>query len=466
MAHRQRSGSRRDAHQGPAPLPDGFLERLTDLDPEHRDMLRTALRTEPPVSIRLNPRKPFNPQAEAVPWCANGRYLEQRPSFTLDPLLHAGAYYVQEASSMLLEQALRATGCIGADLIALDLCAAPGGKSTHLLDLLGTGSLLVANEVDGARRRALQENLWKWGAVNVLVAGSPPQRFAALEGLFDLILVDAPCSGQGMFRKDADARRQWSARLVERCAAVQAALLPHAWQALSPGGHLIYSTCTWEAAENEAQVARLVDMGGTCLELPIDPAWGAERRALGGIIGYRCYPHRMRGEGFFIAVVRKPGAQEREPRPLAHAPGLSLPWVEQRRPLHLHRCGDLAIAAPSTWRGAIARIAEQVRLEHAGIPMALRKGDGWLPHPAAALSEALDGTAMPRVELDARDAMRYLRGEHLLAQDAEGAALATHRGLGLGWLQGAGKRWNNRWPAPWRIRIAHSKAPAVPWSLP
>jgi 16S rRNA C967 or C1407 C5-methylase (RsmB/RsmF family) len=197
--------------------------------------------------------------AEPVP-CApclgplNAYYTDGRPSFTFDPLFHAGAYYVQEASSMFLEQALIACGLANADIIALDLCAAPGGKSTHLLSILGDDALLVSNEVVRPRAKILCDNITKWGRPNVCVTGSDTALFAGLPEFFDLVVVDAPCSGEGLFRKDADAMSHWSEEAVQQCAIRQSGILEHAWATLRPGGHLIYSTCTYNRSENEQQV--------------------------------------------------------------------------------------------------------------------------------------------------------------------------------------------------------------------
>jgi 16S rRNA C967 or C1407 C5-methylase (RsmB/RsmF family) len=252
----QASAVRRDPE-----LPAELRTTLADLIGDEVAQLENALRMAPPTSIRIDPLKGFDPGGASVPWCSTGRYLEERPAFTFDPLFHAGTYYVQEASSMFLEQALLAAGLLKDDILAIDLCAAPGGKSTHLRSLLTPGSLLVANEIDRQRLPALQENLWKWGGPNVVITGSPTRDLNALPDHFDLILVDAPCSGEGMFRKDPFAREQWTPDLVQQCAAMQQSIVHDAWHALAPGGVLIYSTCTWEPAENELQLVPLLEQG-------------------------------------------------------------------------------------------------------------------------------------------------------------------------------------------------------------
>lgn len=444
-------------------LPATLLERLGPLLGDEVRALELALSSPSPTSIRLNPRKRFALHAAPVPWCANGRYLDERPAFTLDPLLHAGAYYVQEASSMLLEQAVIACGLRDRDILALDLCAAPGGKSTHLLSLLSEGSLLVANEPDHARRHILAENIWKHGAVNAMITGSDPSDLRALPAMFDLVLVDAPCSGEGMFRKDPFARAQWSPALVAACAATQRSIVQHAWIALAPGGTLLYSTCTWEPAENEAQLIPLVAEGGISVELPLDPSWGIVSDEVDGAIGYRCYPHRLRGEGFFLSALKKPGDLVARMKTVEEDPGAAWPWLSTAGSCGSVELRDLRYAFPSRWSAQLRTLGNALRMHAPGTPFAERKGEAWAPHAAAALSLALERTVFPEVQLDLAQALAYLSGEALPASAAAGTALVTHKGSALGWVHGAGRRWNNRWPAPWRIRSQRSSAPRVSW---
>lgn len=426
--------------------------------------LEKALSAEAPVSIRINPLKPFALQAQGIPWCSTGRYLESRPSFTFDPLFHAGAYYVQEASSMLVEQAVLAAGAAERDVLALDLCAAPGGKSTHLLSLLTPGSLLVANEIDPGRRNILSENLWKQGYGNCVITGSDPEHLKALPEHFDLILVDAPCSGEGMFRKDPFARAQWNSSLVQRCAAIQGGIVAHAWQALAPGGTLIYSTCTWETAENEDQLAKLVEMGGRSLGLNVVPAWGVLRSERNGVIGYRCFPHLLRGEGFFIAVIQKPGIPNDRIHAASSPSGPALDWLRNDANTAVVEHRGLLIVRPAKWNDLIHGLGQHLHATSPGIPFAERKGEQWVPHASAALSQWLVRDAFPEYPLDLDTSLNYLGGNALRAPEARGTALVSHRGFALGWVQGAGTRWNNRWPPSWRIKGQRSNARHVPWS--
>lgn len=416
-----------------------------------------ALTQPAPVSIRFNPSKPSEIGGEQVPWCANGRYLAERPVFTLDPRLHAGAYYVQEASSMILEPAFHATGLPSSDITVLDLCAAPGGKSTHLRSLMSDGSLLVCNEVEPKRASILCENVWKWGHPNVVVCNNAPERFTQLQAFFDLIVVDAPCSGEGLMRKDPYAAEQWSPALVRECALRQSRILDAVWPSLRPGGYFIYSTCTYEACENEEQVERMMaDHGADHVEIIGTEEHGLIRGKNG--IGLRCLPHLVNGEGQFIALLRKPGT---------FADRRSLPKITSPLVLdtHLHRMlhgandldfrqrRDLVHASHSAHAPTIEELVRALDPIAPGIPIAELSGDRLKPHPALALNTLLARNAVPSLQVDRDDALRYLRGEALRANQAAGMPLVVFDGLALGWAKGAGNRWNNHWPDPWRIRM-------------
>ena len=419
------------------------------------DRLLEALALSPPTSIRLNPLKPFAAQGSPVPWCEHGRYLDLRPIFTLDPLLHAGAYYVQEASSMLLAQAFQSCAELPPDAVVLDLCAAPGGKSTHLAALLSEEALLICNEPVRARQPALTENLWKWGRPNVVITGAAPEAFRPMGTFCDLVLVDAPCSGEGMFRKDPYARTQWSPQLVETCATRQEGILDAAWEALRPGGYLIYSTCTWEACENEDQVSRLQERGAEVVDIPVDPAWGVEVTDR----GLRCYPHRLQGEGFFVAVMRKPNSSREinSPQPrTTEASDPNMPWhqwLKDPGTVATQEVKEVQYGIDQRWSGLVNALTNTLHVMAPGIPVAQHKGEGWVPHAALALNAMLDHNAFHVVDLDRTEVLRYLRGEAMPGTDASGTALVRYQGLGMGWVNGAGKRWNNKWPAPWRIRM-------------
>ena len=452
------------------PLPTGFREQIHELLPEEAHALLRALDEEPSVSIRLNARKTRElelslPLGEAVPWAGPlGYYLDQRPSFTADPLWHAGSYYVQEASSMLLSLVKPLLG--EEPLTALDLCAAPGGKSTLLLDLLPEGSVLVSNELIRSRAQILAENIQKWGATESIVTSTEPRALGKLRTTFDFILVDAPCSGEGMLRKDEEARRQWSPGLVAQCARQQREILEDIWPALRPGGILVYSTCTFNREEDEAMVSYLVEeFGAEPLALPDCPN-EIIPSTLSPYPCYRMMPHRVRGEGLFLCVLRKSEdevpAKVKPPkgkgRGSVKAPAEVLAWLAEdlRQDLILQQVGDDQLVA---YLPSVSSLVEQLQAQKipiltSGIPLAEVKGKNYLPHPALALSLALAKEAFPRVEVTQETAIRYLAREAITLPEAtpKGFVLICYGGQALGFVKHLGNRSNNLYPQAWRIR--------------
>ena len=293
-------------------LPKSFIERIQQLLGEGESQaLLQSLEVTSPVSIRRNPLKPSSVDSAEiqVPWSSEGYYLSQRPRFTYDPLFHAGCYYVQEASSMFIEQAFRCMETLPKRV--LDLCAAPGGKSTLWRSLLPDGALLVANEPISARSWVLAENLTKWGHPDVVVTQAYPADFSPLTGFFDVVSADVPCSGEGMFRKDEVARQEWSEENVMMCAERQWQIISDIWPTLREGGYLVYSTCTFNREENEDNVARICrELGAECMEIPVSSEWHISGDTTGrGLPVYHFFPHRTRGEGFFLALLRKTSEQ-------------------------------------------------------------------------------------------------------------------------------------------------------------
>ena len=285
-------------------LPVEFIDIMQQQLGAQAPELFHALEQEPVTSIRLNDKideLSFDADIDEVPWHYDGYYLSERPQFMLDPLMHAGCYYVQEASSMLIQRALEQY--VSEDSVVLDLCAAPGGKATLISQYLGAQGLLVANEVVRQRVFILSENIQKWGNGNTVVTHNAPALFGeALPNTFDCVLVDAPCSGEGMFRKDEQAIAEWSPRNVRLCVDRQRTILHDMWDALKPGGILIYSTCTFNRHECEENALWIADeLGADILPLGLDPSWGITE----SIAGYHCYPHLVRGEGFYLCVLRK-----------------------------------------------------------------------------------------------------------------------------------------------------------------
>ncbi|MBO0938780.1 RNA methyltransferase [Fibrella sp. HMF5335] len=457
-------------------LPAAFEAQMQQqLGPDYPAFV-AALATPPPVSIRLNPRKPgFNTAGlTPVPWCETGVYLSERPVFTLDPLFQAGAYYVQEASSMLLAEAIRQTvgqtrAYVGRPPVrALDLCAAPGGKSTLMASTLPPNSVLVCNEVIRSRVPVLRENIDKWGYANVVVSHHDPEDFAPLAGFFDLVMIDAPCSGEGLFRKDPKAVGEWSPEHVQLCSARQGRILAASAPLVAEDGWLIYSTCTYNDAENGLAVQWLSDHGfqNHPLNLPPDSAsaWGITERVFGNSVGYQCYPHRVRGEGFFISLFRKTGSAA---SPVAKTRGFkSARLVHHKqvgalKPFLRHadqfsfwqKPNDEILAVPIALEKELVMLDGALRSKGFGIEMGLFKGQDFLPNHALALSTEL-APDLPGVDLTREESLHYFKKENLLLPGApRGWLLARYEGLPLGWMKNLGNRVNNYLPKDWRIRM-------------
>lgn len=471
-------------------VPLAFAERTrTLLGEEAYCNLETALRSEPPVSIRMNVRKcDALPSVHRVPWAFAGVYLSRRPSFTFDPLFHAGCYYVQEASSMFVEQVLRTY--VSHPVVMLDLCAAPGGKSTHVRSLLPEGSLLVANEVMRNRSQVLAENLVKWGDAEVIVTNNSPADFGKQGALFDVVLTDVPCSGEGMFRKDEVAIEEWSVNNVANCWQRQRSILTDVWPALKPGGLLIYSTCTYNKEENEENVAWIArELGAEVLEVPCDPAWGVTGNLAGSDFPvYRFLPHRTQGEGFFLAALRKAGGETMETSSVVGASvakgkarkekgkggnkGQVMPpaevktWIEQSESFRFEVKGTRLVAFPERHFDVYTQLQSTLQMLSAGIAVAELKGRDWTPHHSLAMSTLLNRSAFPQAELTYEQAIAYLRKEVVVldATVPRGHVLLTYRHVPLGFAKNIGNRANNLYPQEWRIRSSYvPEAPVQVW---
>ena len=382
-------------------LPEKFVsETRRVMGDERFNRFLGAFDEEAPVSIRVNPRIAGDGcqvmGGSQVPWCNEGYYLEDRPQFTFDPLLHAGCYYVQEASSMFVTHILRS---VGNDYkSALDMCAAPGGKSTALRSVLPDDCVLVSNEPMGNRAQILLENITKWGAPNCIVTNNYPRDFRKAKLKFDLILCDVPCSGEGMMRKDPGAIAEWSMQNVEKCWQLQREIVADAWECLNPGGLFIYSTCTYNTKENEENIQWILDnYDAEVLDIPTDPSWQITGSLLPGFNHpvYRFIPGITRGEGLFVCAMRKAGSAE--PKPF-NAKKLSLKVLE----------------------------AELEKSETS-------------------------------VDVDYTEALKYLRGEAMVLppDTPKGIVTITYKGQPLGPAKNIGNRANNLYPKPWRIKSTH-----------
>jgi 16S rRNA C967 or C1407 C5-methylase (RsmB/RsmF family)/NOL1/NOP2/fmu family ribosome biogenesis protein len=451
-------------------LPAAFVAQMQALLGDAYPAFEAALRQPVPVSIRLNPARPLpqgHPYASlpGVPWHPEGRYLPQRPVFTLDPLFHAGAYYVQEASSMFLHEALRQHADFDKPLKILDLCAAPGGKSTLLAAMLGSGGgILVANETIRTRVSALRENLEQWGAPNVAVCSAEAEELAALEGWFDVVVADAPCSGEGLFRKDPDAVREWSPEAVAHCAARQRRILAAALEALAPGGLLVYSTCTYNARENDDNAAWLqADFGLRPLPLELPEAWGVQATRF----GHAFFPHCVQGEGFYLAIFQKdPGASARKHqippafRQIKPPPKELLPelrrWFRPDAALRFFQTpGGELLALPEALEKDYLLLDKHLKIKWFGTALGTVKGRDLVPAHGLALSQWANPD-LPTVALSLQEALVFLKKEAVERRDdmPNGWALAQYEGLSLGWLKVLPNRTNNYLPQERRIRMA------------
>ena len=444
-------------------LPKEFEERMrSELGPGFDDFVET-LQKASPVSIRLNPEKNRLTYADPIPWSRYGKYLTERPVFTLDPALHAGAYYVQEASSMLLEQALVQSTDLTKPLRVLDLCAAPGGKSTHILSLINSDSLLVSNEVIRSRTSVLSENIQKWGYPNVVVTSNDPENFNRLEGYFDVIVVDAPCSGEGLFRKDPDAMTEWSIDNVQLCSQRQRRILSDVLPALKENGILIYSTCTFNEQENERNLIWLAqEKAFEFIPLSINPAWGVETIQKENAIGYRCYPHQVKGEGFFISVLQKKTSSKellfKSKRRFTYAPKKIIErlndWILHPDQFDFIQQENLLITIPVLLCEDVQLIQERLNIVTKGTAVAEVKHDKLIPEHAFALSIHLNEEHFQKINLTLDQALRYLRKETFAwDEERKGFALVKYQENSLGWVNLLGNRFNNLDPSAWRIRM-------------
>ena len=441
-------------------LPAGFIDSVRPLLGAETEEFLSALDSAPPVSVRLS-RKVRSVDGYSgvpaswrpVPWCPDGYYLPERPPFTLDPLLHAGVYYVQEASSMFLWQVL--VQHAAPDWLVLDMCAAPGGKSTLIGSFLSERGFLVCNEFVPQRANILAENISKWGRGNTLVTNNAPAHFGQYGGLFDAVVVDAPCSGEGMFRKDEGAIAEWSPANVAKCVVRQREILSSAWDALKPGGLLVYSTCTYNRMENEENVQWLMaEYGAELLDVATDGAWGVWRTEC----GCRFMPHRTLGEGLFMAAVRKPGERGgdrafRLPKRLPEKEEGLLRWIDTRGwTTLLHK--EVYYAVQESRYPMVLSMTQNLNVLQFGVPLAVRKGKDFVPQQGLALSGLLAEGAFPVCGLDYRQAVTFLRAEAMMLADApRGFVLVTYRGLPLGFVKSVGNRCNNLYPSAWRIRM-------------
>lgn len=417
---------------------------------------------KPIISIRTNrfktPTKFSFLLQNQVPWCKQGFYLYERPSFIFDPLLHAGAYYVQEASSMFIQHVLQTLN-LNSQSIALDVCAAPGGKTTILSSYFNDG-LVVSNEIMTNRQHILSENVTKWGVGNVVVTNNDTNSFNNLQNLFDLVLIDAPCSGSGMFRKDATAVSQWSENLVNQCSIRQQKILDDVIQSIKPNGYLLYSTCSYSLQENEDIIDYIVEKEKfKCVSIPTPKEWNiTEVQTSKNGIGYRFYPYNVKGEGFFIAVFQKSGEEEKpfkqKNKALPLATKVETKNVQQAlelsQDLAFIKLNDLFISTSETHLPIIEKLHQFLRIKKIGTALGSFKGNQFIPEHDFALS-ILPKTAFPIIELNKEDALNYLTKKIFYTPQQQGWCLVSYASLPLGFIKVMLNRVNNYYPTNWRV---------------
>ncbi|MNJ86495.1 Ribosomal RNA small subunit methyltransferase F [compost metagenome] len=436
-------------------LPKAFIERVTQ-DPFLGISLIESLDKEQPTAIRINTSKGATVfgELEPIPWSQNGFYLAERPIFTLDPHFHGGRYYPQEAGSQFIDYILRQLQ-LPENPVVLDLCAAPGGKSTLIADFLNGSGLLVANEVISNRSRILKENLTKWGAQNSLVSNNDPADFESLKSIFDCILIDAPCSGEGMFRKDPDARNEWSPESVNMCASRQKRIVMDVWDSLKPGGYLIYSTCTFNAQENEENVKWILSQTDSTW-VPMEVPFAKKGR---DGIGHYALPSELKTEGFYVVVIQKQGEERVQKNKSKKKSSLIRlkpeswfgDWVTPGS--EFIQWNNYVFAIPQGSTELVETLHTHLRIIKLGTEMGEISRKGLIPHEALVLDSSILAEKVPDIALDREQALRYLKGETFGLEGKQGFHTVSFEGTKLGWIKHLGNRFNNLYPKEWRIRM-------------
>jgi 16S rRNA C967 or C1407 C5-methylase (RsmB/RsmF family)/NOL1/NOP2/fmu family ribosome biogenesis protein len=445
-------------------IPASLLKELQGVKGFDEQAFLAAHEQQPLTSVRLNPAKDIGlfSSNERVPWTSGGVYLPERPVFTLDPAYHAGAYYVQEASSMFLEHTLRNILQDKKGLRVLDLCAAPGGKSTLIASILDKDSLLVSNDVIRTRASILDENMTRWGHMNTWVTSNDPRDFGRLAGYFDVIVVDAPCSGSGLWRKDAKALDEWSEANVQLCGERQQRILADVWPSLKEDGILIYATCSYSVQEDEEILDWLASTYEVkTLDVPIKEEWGIAEVSSPkrGMTGYRFFPGRVKGEGFFIAALQKKeeAGDHYFPR---FKPGHDKKIKEQAG--YLLKDTDVLFIQTDKENYSALRpgheadrhlLKEVVYMRKTGLALGNPAGKYWIPAHEVALGIDTN-SSLPGIELTKDQALRFLKREDMgIDTPDKGWLMMRYSGLGLGWIKSLGNRINNYLPKQWRIRM-------------
>lgn len=441
-------------------LPNELLQSLEGIKGFNREAFVNVHESDERItSIRLNPLKRLPaPDFNPVPWTESGYYLDKRPSFTFDPLFHAGCYYVQEASSMFLEQAMKQTIDLSRSLKVLDISAAPGGKSTHIHSLITKDSLLVSNEVIRSRANILKDNIIKWGCDNVIVTNSDPSSFSDLENYFDVIVADAPCSGSGLFRRDDEAIDEWSLNNVQLCSQRQQRILAHIWPSLKKDGVLIYSTCSYSKEEDEDIMDWLVnEMSAESLQLTIDASWGiTEVQSSAGASGYRFWPDKVKGEGFFISCFKKTtgddefsgGRNKKLEKATKKEIEVIKPWLKESGMEYIKINDTVSVTSTGA---ELSLLATYCRVIYFGVMLGQPVRDKLVPDHALAMSKILSEN-IHATELSLEQAIRYLQKKDIsIDTGVKGWQVVSYQLQKLGWINALPNRINNYYPKELRI---------------
>jgi NOL1/NOP2/sun family putative RNA methylase len=447
-------------------FPQNFLSKLSGSPGfEAENFLKAHQNSDSPTSIRLNPFKISAIKSNnKVPWCSEGYYLDSRPSFTFDPLFHAGCYYVQEASSMFIDHILHYINKDSDGIRVLDLCAAPGGKSTLINSALKSNDLLVANEIIKTRVPVLTDNLTRWGTSNTIVTNNDPKDFGRLKGFFDMILVDAPCSGSGMFRKDPAAMDEWSEANVNLCHQRQERILADVYPALKEDGYLIYSTCSYSVEENEDILDWLcTEFELESIRIPVEADWGivesqsAQKQAW----GYRFYPDKVKGEGLFAACLQKKESSgdvsntKYKDHQKANFKEIDLakPYIKEPDNYYYFKVNDDWLAVDREHRHSLGILQQYFYIKKSGVRIGKLAGKDMIPDHELALSLAINKDRFLETELNKQQAIQYLQRENIVDLDTpdKGWSLMTLEGHALGWAKLLPNRINNYYPKEIRI---------------
>lgn len=434
-----------------------FQNRIKTQFPTEWDIFLASIENTPNTSIRINPRKNIGVVNNTIPWAKHGLQLDNRPNFTLVPDFHTGKFYVQESSSMFIDCVLEQVKKIIPLDTVLDLCAAPGGKSTIILDHLEHHQYLISNEISSQRNAILRENLTKWGYPNFLITENKPADFRFLPNYFDCILIDAPCSGEGLFRKDKNARLEWSTDIADMCSDRQIDILKTIWPSLKEGGILIYSTCTYNPKENELLLEELLNMGYDfeSISIQTQPEWNIDIIQTDNVIGYRFLPHLVPGEGFYCSVLKKKGTfkptAQKNTRDYIH------PWIEEHIDTKTldryssYKFKNSLFLAPSRLLDDLAAINKKLYIKQIGIELGNFRGEKIEPSQGLVLLYP-EKKNFPFLELTYEQTLNYLSLKDIKLDAPEGYSLVCYQQMPLGFIKFEKSKITNLYPGGWKIR--------------